>query len=131
MKKLLFIFSIVLLCFSLSAVAKKKPEIEFNTTTYNFGKITKAKPVAVCRFIFTNVGKAPLVINQVETSCGCTIASFTKEAVMPGKQGFVKAVYNGDHKPDLGAVVKSLAVLSNANKNSMVMLRIEGEMVAK
>lgn len=130
MKKLLFILTILLWSCTSPSAAKKKPEIKFNVTTYNFGKVTKEKPVATCRFIFTNVGNAPLVINQVITSCGCTAADFTKTLIMPGKKGFITATYNGVNKPELGPIVKSLTVLSNA-KTNMVMLRIEGEMVAK
>ena len=63
MKKILFISMLLILCIS-NAAAQKTAEIKFDKQTYNFGKFSESNPVQKCTFNFTNVGDAPLVINQ-------------------------------------------------------------------
>ncbi|HNF48950.1 MAG TPA: DUF1573 domain-containing protein, partial [Chitinophagales bacterium] len=57
------------------------------------GSQAQGKPVTY-EFEFTNVGKEPLIIENVKASCGCTTPGWTKEPVMPGKKGMVSAQYN-------------------------------------
>ena len=60
------------------ASAQKEAKIKFDKTTYNFGDFSEKQPVQKCTFTFTNVGDAPLIINQATASCGCTIPKYTK-----------------------------------------------------
>ena len=68
MKKILFIYMMLLFCLC-NVTAQKKAEIKFDKQTYNFGKFSENNPVHKCTFNFTNVGDAPLVINQAMASC--------------------------------------------------------------
>ena len=77
-------------------------------------------------FTFTNVGDAPLVINQAIASCGCTIPSYTKAPIQPGQKGQIKVTYNGEGKFP-GHFKKSITVRTNA-KTEMTRLYIEGVM---
>ena len=52
------------------AQAQKQAEIKFDKVVHNFGTFTDKEPVQECTFTFTNVGEAPLVINQAVASCG-------------------------------------------------------------
>jgi hypothetical protein len=45
-------------------------------------------------FRFLNSGSKPLLIVKVEPGCGCTLADYPKEPIMPGKEGTIKANYN-------------------------------------
>lgn len=45
-------------------------------------------------FTFKNKGKAPVVISEVMTSCGCTTASKPTEAIKPGKKGKIVVKYD-------------------------------------
>ena len=78
-------------------------------------------------FKFTNEGKTPLILNNVRSSCGCTVPSWTKEPVQPGSGGSIKVVYN---TASIGAFNKSVTVNSNA-VNSTVLLQIKGNVVQK
>jgi hypothetical protein len=53
----------------------------------------KGTPVSY-NFVFTNTGKAPLVLSNAVGSCGCTAAEWPKEAIAPGKTGVIKVTYN-------------------------------------
>lgn len=121
------IFLLLMMLASLVAYAQQEqPEIKFDKTVHNFGTFSEKTPVQTAVFAFTNIGKAPLIINQAIASCGCTIPSYTKEPIMPGEKGTVKVTYNGKGKFP-GHFKKSITIRTNG-KVEMVRLYIEGEM---
>lgn len=68
-------------------------EISWDETVHEFGEIPAGTP-AMARFEFTNNGNEPLTITKVKSSCGCTVASYSKTPILPGQEGFVSATYN-------------------------------------
>lgn len=124
MKKFILL-PLLLFCVAFAA-AQNKSEIKFDKVVYNFGTFNENSPVQKCTFTFTNVGNAPLIINQAVASCGCTVPSYTKSPVMPGKTGQIHITYNGEGKFP-GYFKKSITVRSNA-ATEMVRLYIEGVM---
>lgn len=121
------IFLLLMMLASLVAYAQQEqPEIKFDKTVHNFGTFSEKTPVQTAVFAFTNIGKAPLIINQAIASCGCTIPSYTKEPIMPGEKGTVKVTYNGKGKFP-GHFKKSINIRTNG-KVEMVRLYIEGDM---
>ena len=121
------IFLLLMMLASLVAYAQQEqPEIKFYKTVHNFGTFSEKTPVQTAVFAFTNIGKAPLIINQAIASCGCTIPSYTKEPIMPGEKGTVKVTYNGKGKFP-GHFKKSITIRTNG-KVEMVRLYIEGDM---
>lgn len=121
------IFILLMMLASLVAYAQQEqPEIKFDKTVHNFGTFSEKTPVQTAVFAFTNIGKAPLIINQAIASCGCTIPSYTKEPIMPGEKGTVKVTYNGKGKFP-GHFKKSITIRTNG-KVEMVRLYIEGDM---
>lgn len=121
------IFLLLMMLASLVAYAQQEqPEIKFDKTIHNFGTFSEKTPVQTAVFAFTNIGKAPLIINQAIASCGCTIPSYTKEPIMPGEKGTVKVTYNGKGKFP-GHFKKSITIRTNG-KVEMVRLYIEGDM---
>lgn len=109
-------------------MASAQAVIKFDKTSHNYGKFTEDKP-QTCVFKFTNTGNEPLVIHQAFASCGCTVPTFTKEPIAPGKTGEIKVVYNGKGKLP-GHFKKTVSVRSNAT-NALVRVYIEGDMVEK
>lgn len=69
-------------------------------------------------FTFTNTGTQPLIIDRVDVTCGCTSPDWTKEAVMPGKTGFVKAKYNSAGR--MGQQKKAITIHSNTGEPTYV-----------
>lgn len=121
------IFLLLMMLASLVAYAQQEqPEIKFDKTVHNFGTFSEKTPVQTAVFAFTNIGKAPLIINQAIASCGCAIPSYTKEPIMPGEKGTVKVTYNGKGKFP-GHFKKSITIRTNG-KVEMVRLYIEGDM---
>ena len=118
--------TLLLLCSFSYAAAQKQAEIKFDTKTHNFGKFASSNAVQKCSFTFTNVGDAPLVINQAVASCGCTVPQYTKTPINPGEKGSIEVTYNGAGK-DPGHFKKSITVRTNGNVE-MTRLDVEGEM---
>lgn len=84
----------------------------FVTESYDFGEIEEEGGYAETIFNFINTGDEPIKITNVKASCGCTTPGWTKEEVMPGDTGFVKARYNPRNRP--GRFRKSLKVYANS-----------------
>jgi hypothetical protein len=100
--------------------------IAWNETIHDFGKLVQNDPASVT-FTFTNTGKEPVVITAARSSCGCTVAEYTKEPVKPGASGTVQATYNSARA---GAFNKSVTVTFEANPTPNV-LTIKGMVEAK
>jgi hypothetical protein len=91
-------------------------------TQFDFGSIEKGTPVSH-DFTFSNNGDAPLLINNVKTSCGCTVSSYPKDPIMPGDSELIKVTYNA---AKAGSFTKNVTVFSNTN-TSTTKLIIKGE----
>lgn len=89
-----------------------KPEnVSFKNEIHDFGNVQEG-PSADYEFTFKNTGKEPIILTNVQASCGCTTPSWSKDPVLPGKTGTVKASYNTVGRP--GPFTKSITVTSNA-----------------
>ena len=93
-----------------TATAKPAPAKEKNFTwnekVHNFGKIPQKTPAPVT-FTVNNNGTEPIVMTAAKSSCGCTVAEYTKEPIKPGETGIVKATYNAAHP---GSFTKTVTV---------------------
>ncbi len=140
MRKTLLILSLMAASMSLQATepqkttvnvtttqTEKRAEIKFETLNHDFGTFSANDPVVKCVFKFTNVGDAPLIINQAIASCGCTVPTYTKEPVKPGESGQIEVTYNGKGKFP-GRFTKNITVRTNGKETATVRLTITGEM---
>lgn len=126
MKK--FLLSSMMVLVAVFAFAQEKQaEISFQAVSHDFGTIIEGTQATV-EFEFTNNGNAPLVLSSVSASCGCTTPEWTKEPIMPGQTGIIKAIYNSTGRP--GSFTKSITVNSNA-KNGTMVLTIKGTVEPK
>lgn len=125
---------IILIAFVLAnavVFAQKGPKIEFKDkdNTIDYGKTNKEDDNGVRVFEFTNTGDAPLIINNVQSTCGCTIPTKPTEAIQPGKTGKIEVKYN----MNTGPIRKTITVESNAVNvdEGRVAIKIKGEVVEK
>lgn len=108
-KKKGFLF-IVFFILSFAVFAQfQSPSIKWTKTSHEFGEIKQKLPVSY-EFEFTNNGKAPLIIAEVEGSCGCTVTEYSEDPILPGKQGKIKATFDATA---LGKFHKSIKVTAN------------------
>lgn len=125
MKRKAFLFLLALPLALQAALAQGK--LNFVKETHDFGEVPEGK-MATYEFEFVNTGNQPIVIGNVQASCGCTTPFWTKDPVMPGKKGTVKASYNSAGRP--GPFTKTITVTSNATEPNK-MLTIKGVVVGK
>jgi hypothetical protein len=102
-------------------------QMVFKEETFDFGNVVEGTQ-AVHEFEFVNKGNEPVIISNVQASCGCTTPFWTKEPVTPGNKGVVKASYNSSGRP--GAFTKTITVTSNAS-NASKFLTIKGNVTPK
>jgi len=90
--------------------AAKQPRLKFMAESHDFGKVKQGQSMTF-EFVFENQGDAPLVIEKVETSCGCTAALLSEKNIEPGKKGKIKSTF--DSQGYAGRVTKYIFVESN------------------
>ncbi len=121
MKKLVLFLFVGMLGFGLTA-QDAAAKIEFKTETVDYGEIEKGAD-GMRVFEFTNTGKAPLIISDVRSSCGCTIPKKPDAPIMPGETGEIQVKYDTNR---VGPIRKAITVISNADTPTKV-LKIKGE----
>ena len=105
-------------------VADGLPKIKFVEETHDFGNI-KEGTQATHEFKFTNTGSAPLILESVQASCGCTTPEWSKEPIAPGATGKVIATFNSSGRP--GTFTKTITVKYNgAAETNTNFLTIKG-----
>jgi hypothetical protein len=118
---ILFLMSSTLL-----SAQSEGPSIEFKEKIKALGNVGEGLKHSY-GFRFRNVGREPLVIQQVKVSCGCLSANYPKEPILPSKEGEVVVMYNSvTHK---GEFSKSFTVVSNDPDNRYTELVIHGKLV--
>lgn len=128
MKKILVKYALVLafITFAGAVVAQDRAEFKFEKETHDFGKISQGTPVTYT-FSFTNTGSAPLIISNIQSTCGCTVPEYSKTPVKPGEEGIIKVTFNA---AAIQPFSKQIIVASNSKTPSKTLV-IKGEVVAK
>lgn len=103
-------------------------QVKFNETMHEFGRIKEIDGVVEYEYNFENTLDQPIVISQVKASCGCTTPAWSKDTIMPGQSGFVKAAFNPLNRP--GYFEKSLNV-SFSDSTLATELKFKGFVIAR
>ncbi len=130
MKKKFLLLLAIIICLPLVNKAQTAPQskITFEKLQHNFGAFSEDLGVQTVAFNFKNEGKVPLILNNVQASCGCTTPEWTREPVAPGAKGLIKVSYDPRNRP--GVFNKTIRVSSNA-ENPDVVLTILGEVTPR
>lgn len=118
------------------------PAIKITPAAYDFGRLRAVSKVVSTLFTVENTGKGDLIINNMDSSCGCTTAALVVNGVegprfsmsghgtnprgwsaqlKPGEQAQLKIYYDPNAHPELrGPVTRFIMVFSNDPKNPIV-----------
>jgi hypothetical protein len=132
MKNLVKVFLVCLVSFTVngqvnnavhaSVVTSSKVGVfEFETETLDYGTI-KQRANGERVFTFKNIGNAPIIINKVEGSCGCTVPTKPEAPIFPGESGEIGVKYDTKR---IGPFHKSITITSNASESSKL-IKIKG-----
>ena len=86
------------------------PALAFERVDHDFGTIKEGQKVNYT-YKFKNDGAAPLIIQSVQPSCGCTAPEWSREPIPVGASGFVKVEFDSNGKP--GMQNKMVTVTAN------------------
>ena len=100
--------------------------VEYETMVHDFGEVMEGVHVKY-DFKFKNTGSEPLVISDAKGSCGCTVPSYPKEAIHPGKSANIEVRYDIAR---LGPFQKTVTVTTN-EANPTHTLTIKGKVNPK
>ncbi|MBU0618513.1 MAG: DUF1573 domain-containing protein [Planctomycetes bacterium] len=99
------------------------PKLEVRTNVWDFGE-KWAGEKAETTITLTNVGDAPLKIDQVKSSCGCTVAKVEKTLFQPGESEEVKVTYSTKKRTE--NVSQKIRVHSNDPASPVTVVEIKG-----
>lgn len=98
-----------------------KAQITFEEEVHDFG-VMREGTIASYDFLFTNQGKAPLIILGVSASCGCTTPYYSKDPILPGKTGLITITFNSTNRT--GTFSKAIRVKTNSqNQENILIIR--------
>ena len=115
---------------------ENRPIISLTPASYDFGDVSQKKGVVFTYFDLKNEGKTDLIINNLDSSCGCTSASIIfrgkesprfamaghgvespkdwKLVIPAGEQAQLKVYYDPSVHPDFrGYAIREISVFSN------------------
>ena len=100
---------------AVAAAPEEKPEGplpvgEFETLDHDFGTVSEGQKVTY-DYKFKNNGQAPMIIQNAQPSCGCTVPTWSKEPIPVGGTGFVRAEFDTNGKS--GVQNKTITVTAN------------------
>ena len=84
---------------------------------HDFGEIRQGHPVKFV-FRYKNTGDAPLTLETVRTTCGCTAAEWTEGPVAPGASGEISVEYDAYQG---GAFKKKIRVFFQEQKKAEIL----------
>ena len=119
------ILTTILLWTVFCLMVQAQPKATFDKKTHEFGVVIWKHP-ATAVFTVKNDGDKPLVISNVTTSCGCTVADWTKTPIAPGATGTVTSTFDAKA---LGHFYKDIGVYCNAS-DLPIYLMLQGEVSA-
>jgi hypothetical protein len=130
-KYLLFVMMLGFAAGAFAQTASKVngPVITFEKKTHDFGQIVQGDKVEET-FKFTNTGTEPLIITNVQVTCGCTTPKgWPRDPIMPGGKGEVTIAFNSTGK--IGRQDKVVTVVSNATNSDDAKISFTTQVVEK
>ena len=102
-----------------------KAEVYVKDDTHDFGAIDSNAKVRHT-FLFTNVGQAPLTLEEGRKSCKCAITILQEEEIPPGASVEVAIEWTGKRANYVGSFVQTAAIRTNDPTRREVTLTIKG-----
>ena len=111
-------------CNHKAKVTHTEAAVEWDETDYDYDEFSREDADQKHTFTFHNVGPEPIVIHEIETTCSCVSADYTKSPVQPGDEGTVTVIFHPD-KANIGQFDKTLNIFLNT-ASGVEKLHIQG-----
>jgi hypothetical protein len=110
-----------------SAAEQKAPRIRVEPEAFDFGKALPDKTLRK-EFTLSNFGDAPLVIENVSTTCGCTAALTSDTRLEPGSSTVLRVSL--ETRSYSGKVERQVLVRSNDPKTPLFTVKVSATVEA-
>jgi hypothetical protein len=90
----------------------KMTSMEITPKEFDFGKIPKEIPVTT-KFTIKNTGDKPLIIQEAQASCGCTVPKKPEQPIPPGESEELEVTFTS--KPDQAGQIINKNITISAN----------------
>jgi hypothetical protein len=101
-------------------VKKKKEPITFKTTTIEYVNVPYGADTTFT-FTFKNTGKEPIIVSNVQTSCGCTKAKSPEAPVAPKKSADIAVKFDTKR---VGSHTKTITVTTNVSEPIVLTIKV-------
>ena len=118
----------LMLCtfFAMAQEGANGAKLVVENPSHDFGEIDKGEKVTTV-FKFKNAGDAPLEIQKVATSCGCTSAAPEKTSYEPGESGEISVTFDSERFS--GPITKRVTIHTNDANSPKTVVTIAGTVV--
>ncbi|NIM36409.1 MAG: DUF1573 domain-containing protein [Hydrotalea flava] len=96
--------------------------IQWQDTIIHLGHLFYGDTILI-NYSFKNTGNGPLYLTEVRPGCGCTVADYPRNAILPGNSGILQAKYTTEGFP--GPVKKYITVKSNTSNGIFHQLQFD------
>jgi hypothetical protein len=92
-------------------------EFLFEEEVYKFDKTNEGDQLSHT-FKFTNSGDAPLIISKYKVECTCTVATYSKNPILPGEEGTIEVTFDSYEK--IGWQYRQIELYANTKKSPTI-----------
>lgn len=129
MMRKLFYLLLALAVPGLGLAQSSGPLITWEKSTYDFGDVVQGEKVEHT-FKFKNSGNNPLVITNIQVTCGCTTPKgWARDPILPGESSEVTVGFNSAGK--YGRQEKVVTIVSNATNSEGTQILFSANVVEK
>ncbi len=107
-------------------LASAQARLTLSTDEVDMGELT-AEESREQIVTFINDGDSPLEIERISTDCGCTVADYPREEILPGEGGEIKIIFSGRGRMP-GEFKKIVRIRSNASDKRQLIF-VKGKII--
>jgi hypothetical protein len=129
-KKIRFIILVSILTFLLAACSSGQSRISPEMTEFSFGDVVNGE-ILTKEIVVTNTGSAPLVIEGISTSCGCTTAEMDVEQIDVSQSATLSIHFDsGAHGRELtGEFSRQVFIATNDPHNPEIVVKFNANIL--
>ena len=116
----------------LVACASGQPEINLETTLFDFGDVVNGEIISR-DIVVSNEGNEPIIAQSVSTTCGCTTATLEPMTIPAGGSANLHITFDsGAHGPQLtGLITRQIFIASNDPDQPEAMVEFTANIIDK
>lgn len=99
-------------------------QIKFDTLFNDVGVVPDGQDEIIVKFPFSNLGKQPLIVHDIKTTCSCVTAQKPKHPILPGQKDQIELTFHLGGK--LPRFFQSVTVVTNSGEAPQIGLDTTG-----